>query len=296
MEQQHVGHVHVPVDPVEAAKHLSHPAYHQFLVFVLIFFLLASQAGLYVWKLKKYRSFQSATLIGLWVIPFLWSISVGFYRMLLFWCTFTIGTLILLRKASQSPLHRDTPKQVYGWFYFLYRVCYSSAVAGYFMVLADFTGFSTFIPIHLLLGVPFSYLGMMFIFYGLYYGVLSRDCAEMITDRVAVRMGFTGKGLPAKSLPPSTCCICGDQYKAMEESIKLNCSHQFHEWCIRGWTMIGKKQTCPFCGEKVENQLNTNPWAKQGVMWAHLLDALRYLIVWNPIILGGAQLFLYLAD
>jgi hypothetical protein len=27
--------------------------------------------------------------------------------------------------------------------------------------------------------------------------------------------------------------------------------HLFHEFCIRGWTMIGKKDVCPYCSEKV---------------------------------------------
>ena len=26
----------------------------------------------------------------------------------------------------------------------------------------------------------------------------------------------------------------------------------FHEFCIRGWCIVGKKQTCPYCKEKVD--------------------------------------------
>ena len=36
-----------------------------------------------------------------------------------------------------------------------------------------------------------SYFGWMCIFYGLYYGVLGRDCAEMCTDRLASSMGVS---------------------------------------------------------------------------------------------------------
>ena len=33
----------------------------------------------------------------------------------------------------------------------------------------------------------------------------------------------------------------------------LNCvSPSFHEFCIRGWCIVGKKQTCPYCKEKVD--------------------------------------------
>lgn len=27
---------------------------------------------------------------------------------------------------------------------------------------------------------------------------------------------------------------------------------RFHEFCIRGWCIIGKKQICPYCREKVD--------------------------------------------
>ena len=27
---------------------------------------------------------------------------------------------------------------------------------------------------------------------------------------------------------------------------------RFHEFCIRGWCIVGKKQTCPYCKEKVD--------------------------------------------
>jgi RING finger protein 121 len=61
--------------------------------------------------------------------------------------------------------------------------------------------------------------------------------------------------------------------------------------------MIGKKDTCPYCSEKVSlKQVFKNPWEKQGILWAHLMDALRYLIVWNPIILFSVQGFLYFVD
>jgi RING finger protein 121 len=80
-------------------------------------------------------------------------------------------------------------------------------------------------------------------------------------------------------------------------NLVLTLTNSFHDWCIRGWTMIGKKDTCPFCSEKVTlKQLFKNPWEKQGMLWAHLMDALRYLIVWNPIILICVQLVFYVLD
>ena len=34
--------------------------------------------------------------------------------------------------------------------------------------------------------------------------------------------------------------------------VRLNIKLRFHEFCIRGWCIVGKKQTCPYCKEKVD--------------------------------------------
>ena len=80
-----------------------------------------------------------------------------------------------------------------------------------------------------------------------------------------------------------------------EKIIKLGCGHSYHELCIRGWTLIGKKDTCPYCNERVQlRQTFTNPWDTTSILYAQLLDAIRYLIVWNPVILVATQLVLYI--
>lgn len=36
---------------------------------------------------------------------------------------------------------------------------------------------------------------------------------------------------------------------------------RFHEFCIRGWCIVGKKQTCPYCKEKVDlKRMFSNPY------------------------------------
>ena len=80
-----------------------------------------------------------------------------------------------------------------------------------------------------------------------------------------------------------------------ERVVKLKCGHEFHEFCLRGWMIVGKHTACPNCGEKVNIRsiLGMTPWESQGVVWSQLLDALRYLIVWNPIIFMLTQGTLY---
>ena len=40
-------------------------------------------------------------------------------------------------------------------------------------------------------------------------------------------------------------------HETCEPVFKLACEHIFHEHCIRGWALVGKKDTCPLCDEKV---------------------------------------------
>ena len=62
-----------------------------------------------------------------------------------------------------------------------------------------------------------------------------------------------------------------------ERIVKLKCGHEFHEFCIRGWTIVGKQTVCPNCGEKVDisSVLGSSPWEKNpNMIWGQLLDAL----------------------
>ena len=72
---------------------------------------------------------------------------------------------------------------------------------------------------------------------------------------------------------------------------------RFHEFCIRGWCLVGKKQTCPYCREKVDlKRMFHQPWEKPHVLFGQLLDFIRYFVVWLPAILVSVQLIYYLLD
>eukprot|EP01114_Cavostelium_apophysatum_P013662 TRINITY_DN3358_c0_g1_i1.p1 TRINITY_DN3358_c0_g1~~TRINITY_DN3358_c0_g1_i1.p1 ORF type:complete len:336 (-),score=24.54 TRINITY_DN3358_c0_g1_i1:88-990(-) len=297
MAHDHEEHIRQQVEWEQ--KHGSHEGLHQFLFVLLIVVIILSQLGLHYWKRNYYRSFQQTTLFGLWIIPFVFCIAMGWWRMILVWSLFTSFTGYLLWKASQSTLEKDMPRKIYAWFFFLWRVSYGIALFGYVLVMVELFGASRILAAAAWDGAVdwIMYTGVMCLSYGLYFGVLGRDCAEMCTDRVASKIGYTGKNLPAKAIPERSCGICGEEFETRFAEVELNCKHRFHEWCIRGWTMIGKKDTCPYCSEKVQlNHLFKNPWEKQGILFANLLDSLRYLIVWNPIILTAVNFLLYSID
>jgi RING finger protein 121 len=105
-------------------------------------------------------------------------------------------------------------------------------------------------------------------FYGVYYGVLGRDIAEICSDAMASKIGYYSEsGMSTRSLESNTCAICTNQIMVLnndealiESSFSLPCGHIFHEFCIRGWCIVGKKQICPYCKEKVDlKRLFPNP-------------------------------------
>lgn len=86
---------------------------------------------------------------------------------------------------------------------------------------------------------------------------------------------YKPKGIPTRHLEENVCAVCGQHIEipgqqqqddeeteslVVEASFRLPCNHVFHEFCIRGWCIIGKKQTCPYCKEKVDlKRLFKNP-------------------------------------
>ena len=63
---------------------------------------------------------------------------------------------------------------------------YALGIIGYLIIMMTFMGFNVL----LLIRPEFSMqAGVIIIFYGLYYGVLGRDCAELCADKMAAKMG-----------------------------------------------------------------------------------------------------------
>lgn len=77
---------------------------------------------------------------------------------------------------------------------------------------------------------------------------------------------------------------------------QLQCKHVFHENCIKGWCVVGKKNVCPCCSERVDMKvlLKTSPlWGTSSLAWGRLLDVVRYLVVWNPLVFLVLRLVFY---
>ncbi|XP_022242231.1 RING finger protein 121-like isoform X2 [Limulus polyphemus] len=282
------------------ARHRGHETMHAWMVLILITAVVVAQLILVEWKKRHYRSYQRVSLLGMWIIPVLVSLRNHWWRFIIIWAIFTILTCIVVSRGLQKPISGRTPRLVYKWFYLIYMISYGLGVLGYVVVMLTLLGVNLMFRAQ-----PQTWLdcGLMCLFYGLYYGVLGRDIAEIITDKMAATVGYyTPTGIPVRQLEPNVCAVCGNKILVqnnseaiVEKTYKLACEHIFHEFCIRGWCIVGKKQTCPYCKEKVDlKRMFCNPWEKPHVFYGNFLDFIRYLVAWQPLIIAGVQFINYM--
>uniref|UniRef100_A0A914C465 RING-type domain-containing protein n=1 Tax=Acrobeloides nanus TaxID=290746 RepID=A0A914C465_9BILA len=277
------------------ARHKGHDAMHAEMFIIFIVALAIAQIILVTWKRKHFKSYQVATSLGMWLIPFIVSIQRLWWRFLATWVVFTCISAYIWTRSSQTHISGKTPRFVYKWFLFLHKMSYVLGIAGYLVLMGTLMG------INLIFGIKANTcldVGIYLLFYGLYYGVLGRDLAHICTDRLACKIGyFSHEGLPQKFLESGVCAVCGgktnapeDEDEGVEQVYTLNCNHSFHEFCIRGWVVVGKLQTCPYCKEKVDlKRMFKNPWEKPHLFYGRLLDWIRYLVAWQPLIVTVVQ-------
>lgn len=272
-------------------KHKGHEAMHSEMLLVLIVTLIIAQIILLQWKKRHFKSYQLITLIFMWITPIIFCIQFHWFRFIIVWLLFTLISSTLFYRSSRKQIDGSTPRLVYRWFFFIYQASYICGIAGYILIILTLFGFNLIVQIKHQTTMD---LGFVIIFYAIYFGVIGRDFAEVCSEKLAVRIGYYSKnGLPSRYLDEGVCAVCGnevhlniDTEKQNEKTFQLNCNHMFHEFCIRGWCIVGKKETCPYCNEKVDlKRMFPTPWERPHMMYAALLDWVRYLVTWQPVII-----------
>lgn len=122
----------------------------------------------------------------------------------------------------------------------MYQVSYAVGTLGYVIFIATALGFTGIFYT----GSEPLQLGMLLLFNGIYFGVLSRDCVEVCSERMAASMGYHSKeGLPKRHLGANICAVCGGNVQhnpakttgeQEAETFELPCKHVFHRNCIKG--------------------------------------------------------------
>lgn len=276
-------------------KHKGHEAMHSEMVLILLVTLFLTQIILVEWKKRHYKSYSYITLLAMWLIPLIISLCYGWYRFVILWSIFSTLTALVMQKAVSKPVKGTTPRLVYKWFYFIYKLSYGLGILGYLIMMTTFLGLNFVFN-----QAPNTWMdfGLLCVFYGLYVGVLGRDISEFCSDKMACHIGYYAPlGMPTRHLDENVCAVCGNRLFVsekeegiIENTYKLTCNHVFHEFCIRGWCIVGKKQTCPYCKEKVDlKKMFCNPWERPHILYGRLLDWIRWLVAWQPLIFFVVQ-------
>jgi len=146
----------------------------------------------------------------MWLIPVVICAMRHWYRFIIIWVLFSAINSIIAYHAGKSRMNSNTPRFgerliffsssriVYKWFLFLHKLSYVLGIAGYFVIMGALMGFNLIFgaKLHVWMDTGRSdqtlsifHPGMLLLFYGLYYGVLGRDFAEVCTDRMASQIG-----------------------------------------------------------------------------------------------------------
>eukprot|EP00887_Chlorella_sp_A99_P007802 scaffold20.g7802.t1 len=276
------------------------------LVFYLILLsMFGFQSALVFWHKRHKRSYDLVQLLGLFLVPAAICLHAGFWRFLAVWLLYSGVTAHFLAACSlRGRLDKSLPRRVYRWFFAVFKASIAVGLAGYALLVVDFMGVGA-----LLQPVLGPQIGLTCLWYGLYFGILARDSAEIASDRIASMLGAGRK----MAVSVRDCGICGGELpdgpvlggggasggggggSEAPLVVQLSCKHLFHDDCIRGWTIVGKKDTCPTCWEKVDlrSLYGDRPWETRNLSWVQMLDTVRYLIVWNPLILVALHFFLH---
>ncbi|OTF77571.1 RING finger protein 121-like protein, partial [Euroglyphus maynei] len=193
-------------------KHRGHESMHAIMLLILIGAMFITQIILIYWRKKHFKSYQNVSMFGMWIIPIFVSAYQQYWRFIIIWLFISTMTMFLIFRPlfykNLSTNGSSIPRQVYRWFFYLYSISSIIAVSGYTIVMLTLLG------VNILLGIKPMYtldIGILLLFYGIYYGVLTRDFTDFLVDILAANIGYysPSSSLPSKQLNSKTCAICG---------------------------------------------------------------------------------------
>ncbi|KAJ1835108.1 hypothetical protein LPJ63_001413 [Coemansia sp. RSA 2711] len=289
------------------AEHKGHEGKHLAMFLIFIFVLAMLPATVKHWRQRYPTSYRLVSVGSICLIPPYFALGNEYYRFVTLWIGYAVANTYVLYLATRKPLYPRTPRRVYQWFSLINKMSYGVSVVGFVLFLLCFFNVAP----GLTNTESFVETSMVIMFYGLYFGLMSRDLVVLCSDRITATLGYSSSnktGLPTKHLAHNVCGICSDQLAQggsntdsgllhagaeavrptalAEPTHELDCGHVFHATCIRGWCVIGKKETCPFCSEKVDlTPFKQNPWDRQELVYISALEYMRFFISWQPLTL-----------
>jgi hypothetical protein len=157
-----------------------------------------------------------------------WTVYSSVTGYFLYACTFSKLDKLLPKRVRLFPVHRalklqatpDAPPrllQIYRWFFATFKTSVAVGVLGYSLLLIEIFGAGLVAgPV---LDPSFALLA---IWYGLYFGILTRDAAEVASDRIAAALGTARK----MAVSVRDCAICGGELQVWSVITYAACPRQ----------------------------------------------------------------------
>ncbi|KAM0675423.1 hypothetical protein GVAV_001250 [Gurleya vavrai] len=244
-----------------------------FLLISILIYALIIQIFFTVWQKFHNKSCKITTTFLLFTFPPFAALLLG--DLIFFFVCF--GFILLLSKTyfntTKKPMQSDTPKKTYRLFKNLYRTTSIGTIIG-----------KTILIIGFMLGNSNTLIiGILILFFSLYFGLLTRESIEFFSEKMAVNIGYYSReGAPEKIIKNNVCAICDKITDT--SSITLNCKHNFHKDCIQGWVFMGKKGFCPCCRENVSfDKFEVDSLQKGENLYSNLIDFLRKAIIFFAV-------------
>ncbi|KAM0686191.1 hypothetical protein COBT_002590 [Conglomerata obtusa] len=238
-------------------------------IFTLFIYALLCQIFFSIWNRYHSKSYRATVTFLLYAFPPLCSIFLGDFIFFAVCFLFNIVIAKIIFNIMKKPMRTDVPKNTYRFFRALYRSTTIGSIIGQAAVVV---GFLSSTPTILVIGI-------FVLFFSLYFGLLTRESIEFISEKMAMNLGYYSKeGVPERKAANNVCAICDEITET--KNVRLTCNHVFHIDCLQGWVFMGKKGFCPCCRENVNfDNFEVDKWQKGENMYSLLIDFLRRAIV-----------------
>ncbi|MEN2496858.1 MAG: hypothetical protein MHMPM18_001327 [Marteilia pararefringens] len=235
--------------------------------------------------------FRIITLTLMWIVGLLFSLYIKAHFFTCLWVLYTLANLYMYRISKSKDLAKNAPRIIYKFYLMAFKVNYFFSIVS--LIAFCLASIFTDIPDA---ETPTPFLDFSFYIFicSIYFGILCRDFAEICAETIAIKSGHFTPGYLAKtSYNETMCVICSENLlnanlgsNTIEVTQTLKCGHSFHDFCLRGWCMIGKKNICPHCHETVNlTDLFARPWDRADMMYGSFLDTFRYFTGWLPALI-----------